>query len=358
MGGYTSFPAGPIGVTVELFGDLLNEVIVAGPIEVTVTLHGTILTGIIIPVDPLEVTVSLESSYFVVQASKGWGAAVPSWMSNWIWWSKIGFADFTVDHTNVSGRRPMDWKGTVFEIIKLNDSVVVYGTNGVTVMKPSERHWGMHTISKIGIANKGAAIGTDDEHYFVDQKNVLWKLSGKGLERLDYSEYLEQMTTHILTLDLELGLLYICDGTIGFVYSTGTGSLGLGPAVITGLGVQDDLLYVAASDEILYPKFHICTDIYDLGTRKPKTIEQIEVGTELTNDLKVKVETRTRNKANFFSTPWKLVNPSGIAYLPVYGIEFKFHLKSYIREYIELDYIKVSGVIHGAEYLDVYREAV
>jgi hypothetical protein len=357
---YIYFNAGPIVITLGIEGELFNQVIPAGPIEIVITVEGVSSASTVIPVDPIVIVVSIEASYILVEPSAGWGVGVgdTGWMTNWVWWSKIGYADFTVDHSNVSGRRPMDWKGTVYEIIKLNDTVVVYGSNGVTVMKPSEVHWGMRTISKIGIANKGAAIGTDTEHYFIDRENVLWQLTSQGLKRLDYSEYLETMTTHILTLDLELGLLYICDGEIGFVYSTRTGSLGLGPSTVTGLGSQDSLLYVAASDEIVYPKFHICTDIYDLGTRKPKTIEQIEVGTNLTNNLEVMIETRIKNKSNFFKSVWRLVNPSGIAYLPCYGIEFKFHLRSFKLEYLELDYLKVSGVVHGAEYLDSSRESV
>jgi len=357
---YVYYGAGPIEVIVTIHGVLFNEVIVAGPIEIVISIIGLSSPSTVIAVGPIPIVISLEAGNVIVEPSAGWGDGVgdTGWMTNWVWWSKIGFADFTVDHSNISGRRPMDWKGTVYEIIKLNDTVVVYGSNGITVMKPSEVHWGMRTISRIGIANKSAAIGTDTEHYFIDRENVLWQLTSQGLKRLDYSEYLETMTTHILTLDLELGLLYICDGEIGFVYSTRTGSMGLGPSVVTGLGSQDSLLYVTLSEEIIYPKFQITTDIYDLGTRKPKTIEQIEVGTDLENKLQVMVEARVSNRKNFMKSQWRLLNPSGIAYIPCYGSEFKFHLRSYIKEYLEIDYIKVSGVVHGAEYLDTFREAV
>ena len=347
--------AGPIELTLTSHGEMLNQHVTAGPITLTISLLGSMGSSVTIVAGPIDLTMSIISSYFVVEPSAGWDSG---WMTNWVWWSKIGYADFTVDHSNVSGRRPMDWKGTVYEIIKLNDTVVVYGSNGVTVMKPSEVHWGMRTISKIGIPNKSAAIGTDTMHFFVDNEFVLWMLTSEGLKRLDYSEYLETMTTHILTLDLELNLLYICDGEIGFVYSIRSNSFGLGPGVVTGLGSQDSLLYVTSSEEIVYPKFSICTDIYDLGTRKPKTIEQIEVGTEIGNKLQVMIETRVDNRKSFMKSQWRLLNPSGVAYLACYGYEFKFHLRSYIKEYVELDYMKISGVVHGSDYLDTYREAV
>lgn len=356
---YTYFNAGPINIVLSIEGELLNQVINAGPIDIIISVEGLSSPSLVIPVNPIVIIVTLGDEHVVVEPSAGWEGGVGlSWMSNWVWWSKIGYADFTVDHSNLSGRRPMDWKGTVYEIIKLDNSVVVYGSNGITIMKPSEVHWGMRTIQHIGITGKAAVVGTDTEHYFVDRQNELWKLSGEGLQRLNYSEFLSLLTIHRLTLDIETGLLYICDGTIGFVYSTRVGSFGLGPSDVTGQGSQDGLLYVTSNTGITYPKFSICTDIYDLGTRKPKTIEQIEVGTDLTNNLEVMVEARVKNKSNFFKSVWRLVNPSGIAYLPCYGIEFKFHLRSYKAEYLELDYLRISGVVHGASYLDSSREAV
>jgi hypothetical protein len=156
-----------------------------------------------------------------------------------------------------------------------------------------------------------------------------------------------------MSLDLNTGIIYICDGVHGFVYSTQSKSFGSGPINVTGIGVKSGTLYVMSpDDEIEVPKFKICTDIYDFGTRQPKTIQSIEVGTDLVETLYAMIETRISNRDVFRESAWILVNPSGIAFIPCFGVEFKIHLKSLIYEYLELDYLKVSGSIHGFNYLN------
>jgi len=336
------FGAEPIELEIEILGQQLNVVIDAGPIEVEMEVLGGYVPSITVDAGSIEVTISLHS----------YGITVGGRKCNWIKWSKIGHLDFTIDESNVAGERPLDWSGCVNEVLKLGNTPVVYGENGVTICNVSGVHYGIRTIHRIGMLNKGTVVGTEDVHYFIDKTKRMYKLSQEGLRLLDYSEFLELLNNPIMTLDVETGIIYICDGVTGFVYSTNSESFGSGPINVTGIGTKSGSLYVVATDEIVVPKFNICTDIYDLGTRKPKTIQWIEVGTELTDTLHAMIEARISNKGGFIKSKWVLVNPSGIAYIPCYGVEFKFHLKSHIYEYLELDYLKVVGVVHGTGYLD------
>jgi len=166
-------------------------------------------------------------------------------------------------------------------------------------------------------------------------------------EKLDYSEFLSTMGTIVLSLDIEKRLLYICDGTYGYIYGIDSKSFGQGPANITGFGAQSNSIYVVSYGLISTPKFEICTDIYDFGTRNAKTIREIEVGTNVSEFLYASVDYRNSYKDEFKQIGWFLVNPDGRAFPKCYGSEFRFRLKSTIYEYLELDYIKVKGHIHA-----------
>jgi len=340
-----SFRDNPIEIEVSLLGDLLNKSIDAGPIPITVSLISSEVAGETIDADPIEIEVSLHSHG--VYATYGY--------CNFVIWSKIGRVDFTHDLSNEAGGRYMDWSGCVEEIFKLGTSVVVLGTNGVSLMTANGVHWGLNTVSKLGISNKGAAVSNSpvcNVVYFIDNTMRLCKLSSEGLEILDYSEFLEVMTDPILTWDLDTGNIHICDGTYGYVYNTKVKSFGEGPVNVTGIGNSSGSLYVVAPSTIAVPKFHVATDIYDFGNRRNKTIQWIEVGANVTDKLYSKIETRLDGRRVFSSTPWKVVNPSGICNIPCFGTEFKIHIKSNYYEAIKIDYLRIIGILHGFTYMD------
>jgi hypothetical protein len=330
---------GAIEISGEVAGfSSVNNQIALGAIEIT----GGFVGGELIEGDYVELSPIVITGVPVFQNIK----------SNWVAGSKIGRLDFTLDEAHDSFERPMDWKGWVYDIIKLGKSAIVYGENGITQLIPSEVFWGMKTIHRIGIKNKGAAAGDDSIHFFIDNNDKLYSLTSEGINLLDYSEYLSNLTSPILSLDVDSNLLYICDGTTGYVYSILTKSFAEGPAIITGIRSQSGTLYVTASDVIEMPALEITTDIYDFGSRFPKTILNVEVGTDLTERLFLAIEFRNSNRDEFASTDWALVNPDGVAHLPCYGTEFRIKLKSEIYEYLEIDYLKVNGVVHQYNYLN------
>jgi hypothetical protein len=346
MGGYI-IPITPSGshidAELELLGELLNEVVIVGSIEGELELLGSAVITVMINADPLESTISLIHTYAINSTNRG----------NWVRWSDIGSLKFVINERNIAGERPLDWSGQVYELLKLDKFVVAYGSNGVTIMTPVENKYGIKTISRVGLKSKGSVCGTEDEHFFIDLQNKMYRLSSEGLQLLDYSEYLSVLTNPRMSLDINTGFIYICDGTYGFVYSTQSKSFGSGPINVTGIGSKNGTLYVASPDDkIEVPKLDICTDIYDLGSRVSKTIQYIEIGTDLIDSLEVMIESRISNKEEFRKSSWVLVNPSGIAVIPCFGVEFKFHLRSFIYEYMEIDYIKVTGSISGYNYLN------
>ena len=334
---------GVIVITLGAGGTWLNETVLADPIVITLSQEGYFSTGFLVLADPIVINVGLKFIDAIIEYPK----------SNWIRWSKIGSIDFTVDESNVAGERPLNWHGFVYRILKLGDTLVVYGEGGVTVLTPKGVAYGMKELYNIGLLGKSAVIGTDFEHFFIDVSGKLFKVSSNELEELGYSEFLSQMTNPVMSLDLVKNLVYICDETHGFIYNMKDKSFGSGPISLTGMGSRGNTRYVTALDSsVTIPKFEICTDTYDMGTRKPKNIHSVEIGTDLEEHLELLIEYRTSNREELKKSPWFLVNPDGIAYSPCYGVEFRFRIRSFILEWFQIDRLKINGSIHGFSHRD------
>jgi len=338
----------PINIYITTHGEQLNLGFTVDPIEISIGIIGAADEGATLTNGIIDVTVGIGAGDEAILPDIVLGTIGYPWVK----WSKIGDLDFTIDESNIAGRRPLDWRGEVYHILKLRNRMVVYGENGVSFITPTGLNMALDTVQRVGVKNKGAVVGTEFEHYYVNNLGELWKVSENGFSKLDFSEYLSQMDTVILSLDLLSGLLYICDGVSGYVYNTYEGSMGEGPVNITGVDKLSGTLLSVADGEIETPKFEILTDTYDFGTRKDKTIYSLEVGTDMKEFLRSSVDFKTSNRKDWQRIGWYLVNPDGMSYPKCFGVEFRFRLKAYTYEYFEIDYIKINGVIHGYSQLD------
>lgn len=330
-------------VTVD--GTWLNVNIVADPITVTLGIGiPTFVPSVIITAEPIIVTLSFKDVDVLLEKLH----------TNWIKWSNIGSLDFTIWKDNVAGEKPINLAGWVYGLKKLGSKVVVYSQNGIVLLVPSGVYWGEQIISRIGVHSKQAFCGNDQLQFYVDLEGRLCKI-GDAVEVLDYSEYIGSMLSSIvLSYDEVNQRVYICDGLVGYVYDLASKSFAEGPANITGVGSQSGTSYITASSAITIPAFSICTDIYDIGNRKPKTIHYLDIGTDLTNGLYAAIDYRIDKSAAFATSPWTTVNPNGRANLPCYGVEFRFRLKTLTYEYFELDYIRAVGMLHDYSWLDSF----
>jgi len=334
---------GVLAVTTSIDGTWLNKTIFADPIVVNVSLSGNSANSVVISASPIVVTLTFQATAF-----DGFVPFASDVKKNWVKWSNIGSLDFTIGKDNVAGEKPLDWKGYVYSIKKLGNKVVVYGENGVSFLVPSERYFGLDTFYRVGLKGKNAVVGDEKRHFFIDRAGQLWKLGIESLDRFDFSEYLSPMNDNlVMSYDAPNNLVYICDGSSGYVYNPAAGSLGECPANISGMGSQDGTLYVSAPATITTEPFAICTDIYDFGTRANKTIFSLEFGTDLSTGLYAAIDYRRDIAGDFDTTPWYAVSPNGSVHITAFGREFRFRLKTLAYEYFELDYIRINGVVHA-----------
>lgn len=329
-------------ITLTALGTWFNVTISASPAIITMSAIGTDIMGELWRSDA---SATGDVATITVEAVDAW-ITLEGTRRNWVKWSNIGALDFTVWKDNVAGERPMDWKGWVYAIKKRVNMVVVYGENGVSILTPAGNAWGLRTIHRVGLKGPGAVCGSDKEHFFVDAEGRLFQLD-EEITELGYSEYLSVMSSAIrMSWDEENETAYICDGDYGYIYSPKDKSLGGGPVNITGLGYQSGVAYIAAPATISTPAFEICTDIYDFGTRRAKTVRNVQLGTDLTSTLTVAIDYRRDKSSTWSTTEWRTVNAEGVAYITCYGTEFRFKVKSSAYEYFELDYINIQGELH------------
>ena len=331
---------GILSITPAITGSWFNITHYPDSLIISPVISGSFVEGVLISSSPLVITPVI-SADIIFNPVK----------NNWVKWSNIGNLDFTIGRDNIAGERPLDWAGSVYQIKKLDKVVIVYGANGVSVLNPSGNTFGLSTIYHLGLKSKLAITGTDQVHYFIDTAGQLWSLSDK-LTKLDYSEYLSAMSSPVMSYDVENDLIYISDGTKGYVYSPSDKSFGTGPVNITGFGNQNGSSYIGAPAAIAIPVFEMSTDIYDLGSRKHKTIHSIEIGTDTSKILYASIDYRSNHKSSFSNTGWATVTHEGVSYLRCYGIEFKFNVKVSAYDSFAIDYLKINGVIHRYSPID------
>lgn len=321
------------GLTARSYGSFVGN-ISDGLSSVTVQSYGDLLTSVNIT-DGLSTVTTFSYGTMLATGPK----------SAWVKWPRIGTTDYTIDKSNRAGEMPMDWPGDVTNLRKLGNQIIAYGSNGISILTPAGKMFGLNTIHPVGLIGRDAFAGTDFVHYSVDKLGRLYRLDVE-LKLLDYREYLSTLSAPVLTLDNEENLLYICDGTTGYIYSPDSKSLGEGPPNVTGIGYQGGIQYAVAPAAIVTPNFEICTDIWDFGTRKLKTVYQLDFGTNLSGQLQAALDFRKDITESFTTTPWVDVHERGWVKINRKGSEFRFRARLTSYEYFELDRFDVDRLIH------------
>lgn len=334
--------AGPIEVSTAIEGYSLSNTIIAGPISVSTALLGSNVESALINAGAIELELQLKGRSYSLSDRK-----------NFVAWSKPG--DVTtlinlgdaVDRTNSTGAAPMEWPGWALRVLQLEDIIIVYGTRGISAMKPYMEPiptFGFEVLSEVGVAGAASVAGTTTVHYFVSRKKDLWRLTKKGPELLGFREFLEPLGSSVLLYDENEDRLFITNGITGYTYDEG---LGGGYAKITG--ISDDL--VASSSALTSVPMSIMTDTFDLGHRGLKHVTFVEVGTNTTQDMYAALDFRYTRNALWQTSTWTSLNSEGVARLNVTGVEFRLRLKQLIYDDVSIDYVNVRFQKHDRRFL-------
>jgi len=245
-------------------------------------------------------------------------------------WSDIGSSVFSLDRRNEAGYREYDFSGSVVEVKKLGQTAIVYGYNGIAafraVAEPAPT-FAYKNVARIGLYNKGAVAGDDNEHCFVGSDGFIYKLDDQlKLTKLGYQEYMTQLSngTLVVNYDSSEGDYYFSDGVRSFLL-TENGLAEIFQRIST-LEYYNGVKYGVSSDDT-DSSFLAVTDRVDFGLRGRKTIECIESATAGGGSLSAAIDWRNDAREAFRRTSFVPFNSQGVSNIKVSATEFRFVLK-------------------------------
>ena len=268
--------------------------------------------------------------------------------------SKIGELQFALDEQNMQFTRPVDFSGTILRMCKLGRTLYIFGTDGIDAMRPTETGWSYSAVASNGLLSTWSLVEAEGKIWFIDSRCHLVMIDEEnGFTDVGYQMYFSNEPI-VLSWDPKFKLLYISGHGRGYAYNPVTESLGTSYEQLTA--VTHDRIITFAEYADVKP-FEIHTNWYDFGARGYKTLHRIEFSIAVDNaeewSMSAALDFRVHNNKQPRSTPWKRVNPDGIAWLACYGLEFKIKLRSEIpQQRLHLDNIRVIGTIHGYNFLN------
>jgi|GEM_PF-6567655 len=142
--------------------------------------------------------------------------------------------------------------GPIMHLKQLGNNLVAYGEYGVSLLMRDENGYQEQPISTVGLKYREAVAGDDQEHMFVNSRYELMRLTaGGGLERLDYSEHLENLSsTTVATFDQQRRYYWFSTSTRSYCW-TGFGlgeSRAVRPMSLFRMEDNSGLLGTASTD--------------------------------------------------------------------------------------------------------------
>lgn len=291
---------------------------------------------------------SVLSGAFVAQASITADWTTEQLQNNWVAWSAIGSASFTLTRTNDAGRMPTGLPGWVYKVMTLQVGkpgvgaklcAVVYGSDGVSLLIPENSPaptFGIKTLSPVGVLSPNLITGDDNDQYYVDNKGNLCTVNSEtvgtpaGIKSLGYSTILRNIdllwTVPVMLYEQKSKRVRICNGVEGYVYTAA--GLGKGLAGLTGLLQSESSLFGISPSTLVYDNASVTTNITDCGTRDYKPLHKVVVSTYAPEMMSFCVDYRSDIHQEFKTTVWKQFTPTGEGFVNCTGVEFRVRLRS------------------------------
>lgn len=239
---------------------------------------------------------------------------------------------FDLIRKNQFGRGRMPWRGSVSRVLPMgDDTVIVYGTDGVSMMTPFSDPapaFGVRPIPGLGalcgLAARGAVCGmtnadgsANDAHVFIDQYGELWRIAGNQAQRLGYSEYL----SGILDDDIQISYdplendFWIANSTGCYVLSRKGlgGPFDVRPTSVARLdGVS--LVGPALNADQEFYDIEVTSNEFDLNERGTKHIAVLQCGLHNILEGRASVDFRYDQDKPFKTTPSTPLNRQSVAF--------------------------------------------
>jgi hypothetical protein len=270
---------------------------------------------------------------------------------------------------NERGWRHLPYSGQIKAMLPLETGVVVYGTEGVSVMIPIQDpfpQFAHKKISDVGIAGRGAVAGGLQEHVWLDSAGTLRRTKADfTVEELGYREYLAGMAASTYAHHLCMAydprwrdyyITGIVDGsdTVECFMLTESGFCQRSEPVVSICTVGNNVYgaTIAATDG---EPLLLETDIIDFEAPGVKTIVGVNIGgavdaTGSLSNMEFRVYYRHARAGAWTLTAALPVSGDGQTFDKISGVEFKLQFRlarPIIFGFDKLDYVTVHVVQGG-----------
>ena len=272
-----------------------------------------------------------------------------SFAQNTIYWSAVGGGDFytlvdlgirDIGHVYPSivdsdraisrllenfrigscGFATMSWRGPVTNMLELGDSVIVYGTDGITSMTPAGKEYRFDDVASFGV--EGYAVGGGrSEHILIDSDDTMWSITSQGIKKIGYRQHLiGQQRDRVIVYDPIRDHYYISDGNITFIL---TRSGLFKTSQVIGDGFVSDSGFLALCNEInaesRMANFRLSP--YNMQINEDKFVSSVHVTGEFDSG-RARVWYTTRKSKEFKPSLWKRINQKGVVNINVNASDF------------------------------------
>lgn len=216
----------------------------------------------------------------------GDGTGIPALDNSYVYWTSAGYEDMqavlegdAAVFSELLEQNDLGWihvsnVGDVVQLLPRGDSVVVYGTEGIAILKQGAVT-NLVGIAAIGLANRGAVVDAGGQHRFLSMQGILYEF-GEAITRLDYQHVFNPLLTDdfILTFDPSTGNMFLASVDSGYLYNAN----GLAEIAtrISSIVVEDGVSKRTSRTATSFDQMVWISDL-DLGSRELKTLRGFKV---------------------------------------------------------------------------------
>lgn len=231
------------------------------------------------------------------------------------------------------GMCPLRTQGAIRAIRELSEGPIVYDDDSVTVLRRDGTEYVPVKIHEIGIAGRGAVAGTMGEHVFVDSQSVLCRVTSDGVERIGFSEYLDDLTLSdiVVTRDPDRNEYYISDGVKGYGYAYG--QLSETTRVNTGLSRVPTSGLIGISEDLgVETDFEFKGLPFNMDRPGMKTVKQVDFSSVDVEALECRLHYNYKDSSEFSATRWFPANNEGVAFPFATAMNFKLEVRGRVTQ--------------------------
>jgi len=243
------------------------------------------------------------------------------------------------------GFMPMPWKGIVHCLKSMKRGVVVFGDAGVSalipVAEPIATFGLVEILTGVGIANRSAVAGNQNNLVFVDKEGCLWHIdSDFTVGRLGYKEFFKDLIEYDLvgTYNQAENEFYFCTDKVGYVLTEG--GLGQINQLFTS-GQVIDGEFAGIKIDVGVSEIEFTSDAFNFGVRGIKHIPMVELTCQYDKPIQIAIDYRYDTKDRFVRSEWLTLHEEAVCYPCISGTDFRLAIRSNSMQNLRLSKARI-----------------